>query len=200
MNVQNATAKETIENYLLITWLIKNQKIRDFTQRFIQEKVPDYFMWVPASASGKYHPMDSLGDGGLARHSMSVAIIAQAICELEYLQVTPVDKSFILAACLLHDTFKQGRSESGTTVRTHPNIAAQEIYNFGKEIGEEKIGKAIATLVVSHMGQWGNQKPGSRVQFLVHLADFIASRRWITIDYTDTIERAKRAKEALNHK
>lgn len=200
MNVQNATAKETIENYLLITWLIKNPKIREFTQRFIREKVPDYFMRVPASASGKYHPMDSLGDGGLVRHSMSVAIIAQAICELEYLQVTPVDKSFILAACLLHDTFKQGRSESGTTVRTHPNIAAQEIYNFSKEIGEEKIGKSIATLVVSHMGQWGNQKPGSRVQFLVHLADFIASRRWITIDYTDTIERAKRAKEALNHK
>lgn len=157
-------------------------------------------MRVPASASGKYHPMDSLGDGGLVRHSMSVAIVAQAICELEYLQVTPIDKSFILAACLLHDTFKQGRSESGTTVRTHPNIAAQEIYNFGKEIGEEKIGKAIATLVVSHMGQWGNQKPGSRVQFLVHLADFISSRRWITIDYTDTIERAKCAKEALNHK
>lgn len=156
-------------------------------------------MRVPASASGKYHPADSLGDGGLVRHSMAVAIIAQAICELEYLQVTPVDKSFIFAACLLHDTYKQGREESGTTVRTHPNIAAQEIYNFGKEIGEEKIGKAIAILVVSHMGQWGNQKPGSRVQFIVHLADFISSRKWLTMDYTEAIEKAKRAKKALSN-
>lgn len=155
-------------------------------------------MWVPASATGKYHPKDSLGDGGLVRHSMAVAIIAEAICGLEYLQVTPVDKSFIFAASLLHDTFKQGREESGTTVRTHPNIAAQEIFNFGKEIGEERIGKAIAILVVSHMGEWGNQKPGSRVQFLVHLADFVSSRRWLTMDYTDAIERAKRAKLALS--
>lgn len=197
MDIKTATAKEDVENFVALTWLIKHPRVRQFTQDFITSKVPDYFMHIPASSSGKYHPQDSLGEAGLVRHSMAVAIIAYAICELEYLQITPIDKSFIFAACLLHDTFKQGREESGTTVRTHPNIAAQEIYNFGKLVGEEKIGKAIATLVVSHMGQWGNQKPGSRVQFIVHLADFIASRKWIKIDFSDTIEKAKRARKAL---
>lgn len=162
---------------------INNPNIRKFTYDFLVKKVPDYFARIPASASGKYHPAESLGYGGLLRHTMAVATIAYDICRLEYLQLKPYDQDLIYAACLLHDTYKQGLTESGTTIRSHPNVAAQEILKYAKEVNEEKIGRFLAGLVVSHMGSWGNQKPGNRAQFLVHLADYIASRRYITMTY-----------------
>ena len=50
------------------------------------------------------------------------------------------------------------------------------------------MGNIIARLVISHMGQWGNQKPGNREQFLVHVADFIASRKYLDIEYDKLVK------------
>ena len=169
---------------------IRNPKIRDFVKDFLEEKVPEYFARIPASASGKYHPGYSQGYGGLVRHTLAAAAIAKDIVQLEYLRLSPGDQDLIYAATLLHDTYKQGRYESGTTERAHPNIAAQEILAFAKTKGEEKLGQLLGGLVVSHMGQWGNQKPGNRGQFLVHLADYLASRKYLDVQWQQIVETA----------
>ena len=161
-------------SYLKFIEKIRNPLIKSFVEGFVKTKVPDYFARIPASASGKYHPEFSQGYGGLLRHTMAVATLVHDISELEYLQLKSTEKDLLFAAALLHDTFKQGVEEAGTTLRTHPNIAAQEIAKFGKEIG--------------HMGQWGNQKPGNREQFLVHVADFIASRKYLDIEYDKLVK------------
>ena len=41
--------------------------------------MPEYVWTIPASSSGKYHPESDLGTGGLIRHMMSVAKIADEI-------------------------------------------------------------------------------------------------------------------------
>lgn len=170
---------------LAYTDKIKNKEIRDFTRSFLKDVVPDYFARIPASSTGKYHPEYSLGYGGLVRHTLAAATIAYGFIQLDYLKLNQYDKDLIIAAVLLHDTFKQGTTESGHTIRTHPNVAATEIYKFAKSRNQEHIGKIIGALVVSHMGEWGNQRPGNRGQFLVHLADFLASRVYITVDLTE---------------
>lgn len=175
-------------SYLKFIEKIRNPLIKSFVEGFVKTKVPDYFARIPASASGKYHPEFSQGYGGLLRHTMAVVTLVHDISELEYLQLKSTEKDLLFAAALLHDTFKQGVEEAGTTLRTHPNIAAQEIAKFGKEIGQEKMGNIIARLVISHMGQWGNQKPGNREQFLVHVADFIASRKYLDIEYDKLVK------------
>lgn len=177
---------------LLIVRLINNPQVRKFTYDFLIHKVPDYFARIPASATGKYHPQYALGYGGLVRHTLVAAATAYDISRLEYLQFTSGDQDLILASVILHDTFKQGRKESGNTERAHPNIAAQEILAYAKELGCEKLGKLIGALVVSHMGQWGNQKPGSRGQFTVHVADYIASRKYLEGSWSHLVEEANK--------
>lgn len=172
---------------LKIVEIIKNKEVRDFVLDFLDKKVPDYFARVAASATGKYHPEYALGYGGLIRHSLAVTAVAASIVNLEYLQFNRMDKDLIIAACILHDSFKQGLTESGNTIRTHPNVAAREIAKHGKETGHEHIANIIAALVLAHMGEWGNQKPGNKGQFIVHLADFIASRKFINIDWNDLV-------------
>lgn len=172
---------------LKIVEIIKNKEVRDFVLDFLDKKVPDYFARVAASATGKYHPDYALGYGGLIRHSLAVTAVAASIVNLEYLQFNRMDKDLIIAACILHDSFKQGLTESGNTIRTHPNVAAREIAKHGKETGHEHIANIIAALVLAHMGEWGNQKPGNKGQFIVHLADFIASRKFINIDWNDLV-------------
>ena len=172
---------------LKIVEIIKNKEVRDFVLDFLDKKVPDYFARVAASATGKYHPDYALGYGGLIRHSLAVTAVAASIVNLEYLQFNRMDKDLIIAACILHDSFKQGLTESGNTIRTHPNVAAREIAKHGKETGHEHIANIIAALVLAHMGEWGNQKPGNKGQFIVHLADFIASRKFIDIDWNDLV-------------
>ena len=172
---------------LKIVEIIKNKEVRDFVLDFLDSKVPDYFARVAASATGKYHPEYALGYGGLIRHSLAVTAVAASIVNLEYLQFNRMDKDLIIAACILHDSFKQGLTESGNTIRTHPNVAAREIAKHGKETGHEHIANIIAALVLAHMGEWGNQKPGNKGQFIVHLADFIASRKFIDIDWNDMV-------------
>lgn len=43
---------------------IRDEQIMTFT-RYVLEKAPTYFWTVPSSSSGKYHPPQSNGEGGL---------------------------------------------------------------------------------------------------------------------------------------
>ena len=160
------------EKVLAMTEFIKSTPIREYTRTFLIEKTPEYFKTIPSSSSGKYHPNYANGIGGLLRHTIAVAYIMHQVAGLQFLRFRQKDRDRLLAAALLHDSFKQGeKAEGHTLLLDHAKIAAEKIEDDD-----------IASLVLSHMGEWGMNKPGNWRAFILHLADYIASRKYITIE------------------
>lgn len=49
----------------------ENEDIKEFATVLLDD-MPDYIWCVGASSTGKYHPVYSLGEGGLMRHQIAV--------------------------------------------------------------------------------------------------------------------------------
>lgn len=156
--------------------------------------LPSYFWTAPASASGKYHPICDLGEGGIVRHSIMVERIALDLFNAEVFKVPyPHDDEnliddihdIVVIAALFHDCLKQGDGSQNCTVFNHPILAA----NFLKE--HLDLGDWNSTLynaVARHMGKWTTSKydtetvlerPESQLELLVHTADMISSQKYI---------------------
>lgn len=196
-------------NYILLQDeinLIKDSDKRNIIISFLKS-APDYIEHVSASSSGKYHPSFDHGEGGLIRHIKMTVAVAQDLIRLENYDfvcncdnlVYPEDMSVsyskkefmdnVIAACLLHDIYKNGYEDSNRTVFAHPAIAAYEFRNFIDKIIEEtkshsmitkleKFKNEVADAVETHMGQWCIHKPKNRLEKIVHLADYISSRKF----------------------
>ena len=162
--------------------LIKNEKLKNVVADFFDYVVPDYFFKIPASSSGKHHPRFASGEGGLVRHTKMVVAVAITLAYLGGCKSGP-DTDIIVAACLLHDTFKNGHVDAGRSITSHPVIAKDEFekYTTGKESIYYERG-AICRAIQSHMGRWYDIEPESGIQKIVHVADFIASRKFFDMD------------------
>lgn len=164
--------------------LIQSEDLKQKVSGFLNVNVPEYFFTVPASASGKYHPNFASGEGGLVRHTKMVVDVLK---ELKTIQRVPEDVfDCLVVACILHDTFKHGHTDSGTTVTEHPVIAAEQWAKFvGKDMDNYKE-QIIYYCILRHMGQWGpwiarvSQTDDAIDGFcaIVHMADYIASRKF----------------------
>ena len=171
-----------------------NQKIMELINEYF-DKIPEYFYTVPASSTGKYNPSFDLGEGGLLRHTQMVCEILKEFQRMdEYKSLNFFD---MMVACILHDTFKNGYIDNNKTVASHASIAADEFYNtyiyhkYSKEDLEETVGNVtynyageldrriinICNMIRTHMGQYGAIKPQTASEKLVHLADYVASRK-----------------------
>lgn len=170
--------------------LIKNKRLAEYVRRILDELVPDYFYIISASSTGKYHPWYSLGYGGLVRHTKAAVKIAYDLLQLEQYQHLNADG--IIAALILHDTFKHGKNTAEYTVVEHPIIAACEIANWAEyNVDIETRGEfnLICDYIKSHMGQWNTfnrqevlPKPVTQEQKFVHLCDYLASRKYIIVE------------------
>lgn len=169
-------------------------------------RVPSYFWFVPASASGKYHPKSSLGMGGLVRHVKSVFWIGEELLAHPlYAPFTDDEKDEIRVAILLHDACKQGTEDDGShTVTEHPLLVRDHLMPVDIPIKrgtdtwsnyELRLATAwfqICALIETHMGIWTKDKEGKEVldvpktkaQLFVHQCDFLASRKIIEVDVT----------------
>lgn len=176
-----------------MTKFIVNPIIKKFVDDFLDEHMPEYFAHIPASSSGKFHPSYALGEGGLCRHVIAATRFIIHITALEYLQIDSLMRDKMIAATILHDSYKQGLSDVGCdyTTKDHPRAAAHEIEKYASDVNAlDPDRPSIARLVSTHMGQWTpKSKPGNRYEFLVHLADYLASRKDISIDFGEPIER-----------
>ena len=170
--------------------LFRDQRIAEIVRGMLNELVPPYFFVISASATGKYHPWPSLGYGGLVRHTKAAFKLAYDLMQLE--QYSHLNYDCVLAALLLHDTFKRGKTCSQYTVAEHPLIAADEIMSWAnKNVNQdylETVSK-ICDLISTHSGQWNEvaskpllPKPITDEQKFVHLCDYLASRRYIIIE------------------
>lgn len=172
--------------------LIKNENIRKFAEQAI-EIMPDYFFTIAASSTGKYHPNYALGDAGLLRHTKAAVRIAYELFRIEWWNFSEDNKDLILTALMLHDGWKSGKIQGRYTVATHPLIASEEIANLSenKFITSEQV-KFICDVISSHMGEWVNDfktgekvldKPVTKFQKFVHLADYLASRKCLELNF-----------------
>jgi len=168
---------------------IKNPKIREFTGKVLI-KVPEYFFTIPASSTNKYHPSFSLGDGGLLRHTKVAVRIAVDILSLEMMnKYTEDEKDIIISSLILHDCAKKGIPESKYSIVEHPLVMANFIERDEelKNILDKETLNKILDCIRTHMGEFNKDyltkkevlpKPKSKIQNIVHLADYLSSRKY----------------------
>lgn len=177
--------------------LIQSDDIRKFAATAVSF-LPDYFFQTAASSTGKYHPKYALEAGGLVRHTRAAVAIADCLLSLEmYNRYTQCEKDMIIAALILHDGMKHGETKSDFTLSEHPNVIATWILEH-KELGTmlptEQI-EIITGAIKSHMGQWNTDyktkkeilpKPTTATQKMVHVCDYLASRKFLEFNFGDS--------------
>lgn len=182
---------------------IVNDDIREFAKVLV-EYLPDYIWHVGASSTGKYHPAYSLGEGGLMRHQIAVVRFLNYFFDLEQYnsKFTSREMDLMRVAGLVHDGRKSGEQfdydKSKYTKFDHPIRMANEILSYdGKYLNHDEL-EFIAHCIESHMGQWATDKKSNTVlpkpideyQQFVHLADYLASRKDLTMAF-DNVETPK---------
>lgn len=177
--------------------LISDLKLREYAEKLI-ETFPDYFFEVPASSTGKYHPAYTLGNGGLYRHTRAVVGILENLFNLEQFPFTDREKMLLIIGAISHDSLKSGKVKSQYTVKDHPQLAAQNIREFNStndyQLSESDL-NFLCSAIESHMGQWGNPKPLTESEKMLHLADYLASRKNLEFLFPANDEAVKASSE-----
>lgn len=174
---------------------IKNKKYVD-NLKIMVDLLPDYFFIIPASSTGKYHPNYATGDGGLVRHTKAAVRIAHELLSNNTIGsvFTDDEKDMIIFSLVLHDGLKSGIVKEKYTRFDHPLLIAKYIKDNSDKLtlNEDEI-KFIVNCVSTHMGEWtvdynGNEilkKPSNKYQKFVHMCDFLASKKFININFKD---------------
>ena len=188
---------------------IVNEDIREFAKVLV-EGLPNYIWEVGASSTGKYHPAYSLGVGGLMRHQIAVVRFLNYFFELEqYATIGSRKFDLMRVAGLVHDGRKSGEQsdyeKSKYTKFDHPIQMANVVRSYdGQYLNHDEL-EFIAHCIESHMGQWNTDRKSSVVlpkpedvyQHFVHLADYLASRKDLTMAF-DNVEVPKPAPVDIN--
>jgi 23S rRNA maturation-related 3'-5' exoribonuclease YhaM len=160
--------------------LINNSTIKNIVKE-IFDYAPEYFWTCPASSTGKHHPMDERGEKGTIIHVHKVVKIGNDLCTA--FKIEGNQRDIVLAALLLHDICKFGYpNNTGSLIMGHGNLVA----NVAKaaKISENSFYLSdILCLISTHMGRWDVpfKPPSELLPMIVHMADFIASREYISI-------------------
>ena len=166
--------------------LIKNPDLRAMTAEFMEKRVPDYFWFVGASSSGKYHPVFSQGEGGLVRHTKAVVMFAEELLRMNtYGYMRDDYKDYVIVACIVHDTAKYGKYDyNKDEYADHAENAATMFANWCKHEYDVDVSELLVNAIKAHMGQWSTNKedkPFNGIDRCVHMADYMASRSFIDI-------------------
>lgn len=164
--------------------LIANPKIKQFTYGILS-KAPTYFWKIPSSSSGKYHPADENGVGGLVLHVRRAAKIAEDLCR--NFEVEGDDRDCVIAATIIHDCVKNGYPDDSTkTVTGHGALLCLLIGNYtdGKAVTEDRNLKTIMRLACNHMGKWDFPYSSKRdiMEIIIAASDYVSSRNYIQIN------------------
>ena len=177
----------------------ENEDIKNFAIELLNN-FPKYIWEVGASSTEKYHPEYSLGKLGLIKHMIAVVRFVNFFFELEQYsnRFDSRKRDLVRLAALTHDGRKSGSQEdfekSKYTKFEHPLLMASVIlsYKNKKFLSEDEL-KYVALLITKHMGQWNTDKrskislpkPDDEASELLHLADYLASRKCLTMSFDD---------------
>lgn len=176
--------------------LIESEDLRDFVRYYFNECVGKWFWESGASSSGKYHPIFSQGEGGLVRHTRSVAMVCEELLRMNcYAYMKDEYKDYARVACLLHDTCKYGTGDKldKSFYPQHGYYASEMVRDVWIDFFGTPAPELLLMAIRSHMGQWTEDKddrPFTQIDRLVHLSDYIASRSFwdiptLTAEYED---------------
>ena len=127
---------------------ISNESIRQFTLRVLDD-VDNQFWTAPSSSTGDNHPPENndlskdalgeiigeYGEGGLARHSVKVALVGYTI---GYHLIHDKDiLDTVVSSCILHDIKKRGKDGTKGYEPMHPLIAAEFIDGYDLDAGNK---------------------------------------------------------------
>lgn len=206
------TREEKIELAQPVLETFENDDIKEFAIVLL-EGLPDYIWHVGASSTGKYHPAYSLGEGGLMRHQMAVVRFLNFFFELEQYnsKLTSREMDLMRLAGLVHDGRKSGSQEdyerSKYTKFDHPIQMADAIRaHDGQYLNHEEI-EMIAQMISAHMGQWCTDKkssvtlpkPSDKYAEMIHLADYLASRKALTMDFDGYVSKSVELPDIKTH-
>lgn len=150
----------------------------------IMGKAPDYFLTSPSSMTSKYHPIDEQVEGGKLLHTRRVFWMANELCRSQ--EFVGVERDCLLGAALLHDLWFRGSQEkpSPYTAKGHEDFVRKYTPDF---VGRKYYAE-IVRLCEGHGGIWCDNKaarpPKMDPRTLVHVSDYIASRRGVFIPIT----------------
>lgn len=179
---------------------IEKEKYRE-NAKILVELLPDYFFEVPAASTGKYHPKFASGEGGLLRHTKAALRIAYEMYKDE--SITGIfnsdEKDLMIVGLMLHDGLKSGLEKSQYTLFDHPLLVCDYIRkNQAKTSFTDGEINFITNVIESHMGPWNTSsysdvvlpKPKNKYQKFVHMCDFLASRKFLNVNFenNDIIE------------
>lgn len=178
---------------------IESEDLRDFVRYFFDTHVGKWFWSSGASASGKYHPKFSQGEGGLVRHTRAVAMMCEELLRMSsYAYMCEEYKDYARVACLLHDTCKYGEEDevNKDCFKEHGYLASLKVAQAWFEFfGTDNAPQFLLMAIRSHMGQWTENRehrPFTQIDRLVHLADYIVSRSFwdiptLTEEYNEDV-------------
>ena len=155
--------------------------------------LPNYFFKVPASSTGKYHPLFALGDGGLYRHTKVVAKIAMELLEVED-RFSDNDKDLIVMASVMHDGFKYGLELGDYTRFDHPLICSKVIMENHKKLKLDINNlRKLCMMIESHMGKFNKDYhsnielplPRNELERFLHRCDYLASRKFLGVCFKE---------------
>jgi len=165
---------------------IRDRAVREFTEHCLTE-APEYFWTVPSSSSGKYHPEQSNGEGGLVRHTRAVVYFAVKLCDV--FSATRLETDCVIAASILHDILKYGPAPGGEhTTKNHDYGGAMWVREHGIACGlDKRLLDLITGSIAWHMGRWTDMsgrdvgwkfpEEYGYIHLAVHLADVIAAQK-----------------------
>lgn len=160
--------------------------------------VPWQFFTAPASSSTKYHPTWQVKPGGLIRHTTELCIVIERQLQ-QYPKLTdskcnplPEARDILLAAGILHDTFKNGLPwGEKTDYENHHRVAAEKWDAAAGKFGVPKsIRESIYEAIFWHAGRWTPEWQPDKLEKLsiyariLHSADMFSSDYNLDLMYT----------------
>jgi hypothetical protein len=179
--------------------LIKSDDIKKFVVSALI-KVPDYVWGIPASSTMKYHPAFSCEVNGLIKHIKAMVKILHDLFQVETFEFDERKRDILTAGAILHDMAKNGFNGSEYTVPKHPlEITIFLRKNINLEDLPQKDFDKMCSCIESHMGKFNTTgrgknpkeilpKPKAKMEVVLHLADLLSSRKYITMDFNKDFE------------
>lgn len=176
---------------------INNKTIKDIVEYMLKHKSPKYFWSVGSSSTGYFHPTNNGQPITLVDHTKSATRILRLLLTHPMVagQIDGLKADLMTAAIIVHDLAKRGATDEGAseyTVHEHPvlislmappDMTSEQQYYFSE----------IVRLACSHTGPWRFSERSTYVlpeieqydQYLVHLADWLSSRKIFHVDLED---------------
>ena len=169
---------------------VRSETVRNLVIKAL-DAISEKFFHAGASSTGKYHPDYAVTESGLVKHTKAVVFFVEQLLDANNID-DEYEKSICISAAILHDTCKSGKEwECPFTRHEHPLLVKELLSedDLTEVPNGINIWNDINELISSHMGKWNTAKnssvvlptPKTELQKILHAADYIASRKQISV-------------------